>query len=475
MAFIKRHLAAAEDEMPSVAIAGAGLVGALNACFFAQKGWDVSVYEFRKDIRTMKHVQGRSINLALSQRGKSALEAVGLREYIVNQGVPLYARLVHNKDGKTFSRQPYGKPGEHIVSINRRHLNEVMITQAEKSPNVKFFFEHKVKSVDYEKKQLVVQCTSQPSRIPTFGTRAASQDHGEIHVEADLILACDGAYSAVRRSLMTIPRFDFSQDYIEHGYVELNIMANNNKFAFEENVFHLWPRGHFTLIALANRDKTFTVTIFAPFSEFEKHMSTTEDVLSFFEENFPDAFRLLGKEHITETFNRVKPQPLVSIKCSPHSFFDNLVLMGDSAHAMVPFYGQGMNCGFEDCLVFSETLEEHDNDIASAVRAYSEKRVNDAHTINDLAMYNYEELKDLVNRNSYKLRKKFDTIMNIIFPKSWIPLYSMVTFTRIPYSEVIERRKRQDKILSTLLTTASAVAFIGAFMGMFSNRAKFGF
>lgn len=462
--------------MPLVAISGAGLVGALNACFFAQKGWDVHVYEFRKDIRTMKHVQGRSINLALSQRGKSALEAVGLKEYIVDQGVALYARLIHNKDGKTFSRQPYGKPLEHIVSINRRHLNEVMITQAEKCPNVKFFFEHKVKSVDYEKKHLVVQCTSQPSRIPTFGNKSSQQDeNAEFIVEADLILACDGAYSAVRRSLMSIPRFDFSQEYIEHGYVELNILANNNQFAFEENVFHLWPRGHFTLIALANKDKTFTVTIFAPFTEFEKHMSTTEDVLSFFEENFPDAFKLLGKEHITETFKRVKPQPLVSVKCSPHSFFDKLVLMGDAAHAMVPFYGRGMNCGFEDCLVFSETLEEHENDIASAVRAYSKKRVNDAHSINDLAMYNYEELKDLVNKNSYKLRKKFDSFMNSIFSTRWIPLYSMVTFTRIPYSEVIERRKRQDQIVSGLLTTTSIFSLIGVVAGIYSYRTKLGF
>ncbi|CAI2353930.1 unnamed protein product [Caenorhabditis sp. 36 PRJEB53466] len=462
--------------MPSVVIAGAGLVGALNACFFAQKGWDVSVYEFRRDIRTMKHVQGRSINLALSNRGKAALEAVGLKEYIVKQGVPMYARLVHNKDGKTYSRQPYGKPGQHIVSINRRHLNEVMITQAEKSPNVKFYFEHKVKSVDYEKKQLVVQCTAAPSRIPTFGSKAAAapQEHPEVRVEADLILACDGAYSAVRRSLMTIPRFDFSQEYIEHGYVELNIMANNNEFAFEENVFHLWPRGHFTLIALANRDKTFTVTIFAPFSEFERHMSTPEDVLSFFEENFPDAYLLLGKEHIADTFSRVKPQPLVSVKCAPHSFFDNLVLMGDAAHAMVPFYGQGMNCGFEDCLVFSEILDENGDDIAATVRRYSEKRVKDAHAIIDLAMYNYEELKDLVNRNSYKMRKTFDTFMNRLFPNGWIPLYSMVTFSRIPYSEVVGRRARQDRILSRFFKTTSTLALIGAVAGVYIGRGKLG-
>ncbi|KAK6755838.1 hypothetical protein RB195_014305 [Necator americanus] len=348
--------------MPKVVIAGAGLVGALNACYFAQRGWDVEVYEFRRDIRAMEHVPGRSINLALSYRGKCALEAVGLKDYIVEQGVELYARLVHNKDGKTFSRQPYGQPGEHIVSINRRHLNEVMITQAEKSQNVKFFFEHKVRSVDLDKRELLVTRTG-GTKIPRFGGASQSTKESDIRVKGDLVIACDGAYSAVRRSLTTQPRFDYSQEYIEHGYIELNILPKNGEFALEPNVFHLWPRGHFTLIALANRDKTFTVTIFAPFSEFEDKMSTPNDVESFFKENFPDAYELLGRHHLLDTFNRVRPQSLVSIKCRPHQFGDFVLLAGDAAHAMVPFYGQGMNCGFEDCLVLSEALDACQEDI----------------------------------------------------------------------------------------------------------------
>ncbi|ETN69549.1 FAD binding domain protein [Necator americanus] len=348
--------------MPKVVIAGAGLVGALNACYFAQRGWDVEVYEFRRDIRAMEHVPGRSINLALSYRGKCALEAVGLKDYIVEQGVELYARLVHNKDGKTFSRQPYGQPGEHIVSINRRHLNEVMITQAEKSQNVKFFFEHKVGSVDLDKRELLVTRTG-GTKIPRFGGASQSTKESDIRVKGDLVIACDGAYSAVRRSLTTQPRFDYSQEYIEHGYIELNILPKNGEFALEPNVFHLWPRGHFTLIALANRDKTFTVTIFAPFSEFEDKMSTPNDVESFFKENFPDAYELLGRHHLLDTFNRVRPQSLVSIKCRPHQFGDFVLLAGDAAHAMVPFYGQGMNCGFEDCLVLSEALDACQEDI----------------------------------------------------------------------------------------------------------------
>uniref|UniRef100_A0AC35F6Z8 FAD-binding domain-containing protein n=1 Tax=Panagrolaimus sp. PS1159 TaxID=55785 RepID=A0AC35F6Z8_9BILA len=391
--------------MPKVIIAGAGLVGALNACFFAKRGWDVEVYEFRKDIRQMEHVQalnacffakrgwdvevyefrkdirqmehvqGRSINLALSHRGKSALEAVGLKEYIVTQGVEMYARLIHDMDGKTIHRQPYGQPGEHIVSINRRHLNEVMITEAEKFPNVRFFFEYKVVKAD-----------------PKAGCVTFNHVGNIIESKGDLILACDGAHSAIRRSLMAYPLFQYSQEYIAHGYVELNILPLNNDYALEPNVFHIWPRGNFTLIALANRDKTFTVTIFAPFELFEKEMYDDSSVLGFFQKYFPDAFNLLGNEHLTETFRRVKPLPLISIKSEPHSFERKILLMGDAAHSMVPFYGQGMNAGFEDCLVLSEILDEFSGNIGATLDAYSKRRCLDAHSINDLAMYNYNEV-----------------------------------------------------------------------------------
>uniref|UniRef100_A0AC34Q523 Kynurenine 3-monooxygenase n=1 Tax=Panagrolaimus sp. JU765 TaxID=591449 RepID=A0AC34Q523_9BILA len=542
--------------MPKVLIAGAGLVGALNACFFAKKGWHVEVYEFRKDIRTMEHVQGRSINLALSHRGKSALEAVGLKDYIVTQGVKMFARLVHDQDGKTTHRQPYGQPGEHIVSINRRHLNEVMITEAEKYPNVKFYFEHKVIKAD-----------------PKKGTLTVNFDGTQFDVDGDMILACDGAYSAVRRSLMAYPLFQFSQEYIAHGYVELNILPKNNDFALAPNVFHLWPRGDFTLIALANKDKTFTVTIFAPYKLFEEEMYDEKSVLNFFQKQFPDAFHLLGEKHIAETFARVKPQPLVSIKCSPHSFDKKVVLMGDAAHAMVPFYGQGMNAGFEDCLVLSEILDEFHNDIESAVENYSKRRVVDAHCIIDLAMYNYNEmseesrvrtdarnfpesdnpavpfssnpnhfqiyfsaqrfdaahamvpfygqgmnagfedclvlseildefhndiesavenyskrrvvdahciidlamynyneLKDLVNKTPYKIRKRFDLFLNRWFPESWIPLYSMVTFTRTPYHKVIQKRSDQDRFLSNIGKFASLMLLTAAGYAFWQKR-----
>ncbi|EYC36098.1 hypothetical protein Y032_0934g3107 [Ancylostoma ceylanicum] len=284
----------------------------------------------------------------------------------ISLGVELHARLIHNKDGKTFSRQPYGQPGQHIVSINRRHLNEVMITQAEKSSKVKFFFEHKVRSVDLDKKELIVTFVG-GSKIPRFGSPSPSTKEADIRVKGDLVIACDGAYSAVRRSLATQPRFDYSQEYIEHGYIELNILPKNGEFALEPNVFHLWPRGHFTLIALANRDKTFTVTIFAPFSEFADKMSTPNDVDSFFKENFPDAYELLGRYHLLDTFHRVRPQSLISIKCRPHHFGDFVLLTGDAAHAMVPFYGQGMNCGFEDCLVLSEALDACNDDIRGQI------------------------------------------------------------------------------------------------------------
>ncbi|GMT09505.1 hypothetical protein PFISCL1PPCAC_802, partial [Pristionchus fissidentatus] len=431
------------SRMPKVIIAGAGLVGALNACFFAKRGWDVEVYEFRRDIRTMEHVPGRSINLALSCRGKTALEAVGLREYIVDQGVEMFSRLVHESDGIHTNRQPYGQPGEHIVSINRRHLNEVMITQAELSHNVRFFFQHKVKKVDLEKNELVVE-----------------HDGIEVIVEGDLIVASDGAYSAVRRSLMTQPRFDYQQEYIEHGYIEFSMLPRNNDFVIEPNVFHLWPRGQFTLIALANKDHTFTVTLFAPFHIFEQELDTKEHQLAFFEKHFPDALKAIEPERMLARFAEIGAQSLISLKCAPHHFGKGLVLTGDAAHAMVPFYGQGMNCGFEDCLVLSEALDQAKENIPEAIAQYSSTRVKDAHTINDLAMYNYQELRDLVNHTSYKLRKKLDLTLNRWFPQSWIPLYSMVTFTRIPYSEVVKNRQWQDKVLARIrcLSTVSLLA-----------------
>jgi kynurenine 3-monooxygenase len=219
-------------------------------------------------------------------------------------------------------------------------------------------------------------------------------------------------------------------------------------------VFHLWPRGNFTLIALANRDRTFTVTIFAPFQIFEEELMHDEKRrLSFFHKNFPDVIDLLGEKHIVDTFNRLAaPLPLVSIKCAPHSFFKGRVLlMGDAAHAMVPFYGQGMNAGFEDCLVLNEILEQFGDDIGRSAEHYSSSRCKDAHTINDLAMYNYKELKDLVNKIGYKLRKQLDLFLNSYLPNAWIPLYSMVTFTRIPYSEVVKRRAQQDAVSSNAI------------------------
>ncbi|KAK5986954.1 FAD-dependent monooxygenase [Trichostrongylus colubriformis] len=419
----------------------------------------------------MEHVPGRSINLALSQRGKCALEAVGLKDYIVEQGVALYARLVHNIDGKTFSRQPYGQPGEHIVSINRRHLNEVLISQAESSKKVRFFFEHKVTAIDLEKKEMSVAFIG-GSKIPKPGQSGSSVKNADVIVKADLVVACDGAYSAVRRSLATQPRFDYSQEYIGHGYIELNILPKNGEYALEPDVFHLWPRGQLTLIALANRDKTFTVTLFAPFSEFERHMSTSDDVDSFFRQNFPDAYELLGKDHLHDTFRRVRPQPLISIKCRPHHFAGFVLLAGDAAHAMAPFYGQGMNCGFEDCLVLKETLDACNDDIPKALEMYSENRVKDTHTIIDLAMYNYEELKDLVNHSSYKLRKKIDLFLNQLFPKTWIPRYSMVTFTRMPYHQVVEERQWQDKILSRLQLSFASIAAVLTIIGLYHVRRR---
>ncbi|KAE9421626.1 hypothetical protein Angca_006372, partial [Angiostrongylus cantonensis] len=420
--------------MPKVAIAGAGLVGALNACYFAERGWDVEVYEYRRAAVGLEIAAWHSDPLPRSNQTNTMDDECAVMNTKVFTGVELHARLVHGKDGKTFSRQPYGQPGEHIVSINRRHLNEAMITQAEKKPTVKFFFEHKVQSVNIEKKELIViNHSSSQCGIFVFVSNRIESFSVE-HRSNEAIGDC-----RVRKSILKVHKWSFG-------------VASNKEYALEPNVFHLWPRGHFTLIALANRDKTFTVTIFAPFSVFEEEMSTPEDVESFFKENFRDAYELLGSDNkdtcAKKSYKRYNSHKCVDFQCQPHHFADFVLLTGDAAHAMVPFYGQGMNCGFEDCLVLSETLDDCNDDICKTLSMYSEKRVKDAHAIIDLAMYNYEELKDLVNHPSYKLRKKLDLFLNRIFPKSWIPLYSMVTFTRIPYHQVMEDRGWQDEVRS---------------------------
>ncbi|XP_046652495.1 kynurenine 3-monooxygenase-like [Daphnia pulicaria] len=433
-----------------IAVVGGGLVGSLQACYMAKRGHQVELYELRDDIRTMEHVPGKSINLAMSIRGRSALREVGLEDEIIkNHGLPMEARMIHRLDGSTY-QIPYGKKGQCIYSVGRRFVNEVLLNAAEKLPNVSFNFSHKLVNSDLDK-----------------GTMTFTNKSGElVEAQADLILGTDGAYSAVRKQFMKRPRFNYQQEYIPCYYLELCIPPTaSGNFAMNPKCLHIWPRGSFMMIALPNQDASWTVTLFMPHDKFEA-LTTPEELLAFFKTYYPDAIPLIGKDRLVKDFFSIKPSGLISVKCYPHHA-GKALLLGDAAHAMVPFYGQGMNCGFEDCLVLNEFLNQlGDHNLEKVLPAYTEHRHVDAHAICDLALYNFIEMRDLVNRFSFLARKRFDNTMHWLFPNWWVPLYTSVTFSRMRYHLCIENKKWQDRGVRKLLwSTGTAVVATAVVVG----------
>ncbi|XP_006638721.2 kynurenine 3-monooxygenase [Lepisosteus oculatus] len=430
-----------------VAVVGGGLVGALNACFFAKRGFQVELYESREDIRRAKVVKGRSINLALSHRGREALEAVGMEDKVVSKGIPMHGRMIHSPSGK---RSPifYGKKGQYILSVDRANLNKELLSAAEGYPNTKMNFGHKLLDWNLE------------SGAMTF----LRSDGSKEEMVCDLIVGCDGAFSAIRKQFMRQSRFNYSQTYIPHGYMELTIPPKNGDFAMEPNYLHIWPRNTFMMIALPNLDMTFTCTLFMPFEEFEK-ITTPEQAMEFFERYFPDAIPLIGMAALRKDFFRLPPQAMVSVKCSSYHIGTKCVLMGDAAHAVVPFYGQGMNAGFEDCLVFNDLMDQYNNDFSRVLPEFSRLRVPDDHAIADLAMYNYIEMRAHVNSKWFLFRKYLDMVLHFLMPNTIIPLYTMVTFTRIRYHEAVNRWQWQNKVINRgLVLCAVASVTGGAYM-----------
>lgn len=412
-------------------IVGGGLVGALEACFLAKRGMEVHLYEYREDIRKLEHVPGKSINLALSDRGRAALAHLDLDQHLTQEyGIPMRARMIHPVQGETYA-VPYGKENQCIYSVGRRYVNELLLTAGEKFPNLHYHFNHKLTNLNVESGDM------------TF------QSNGEEHkIQSDLVLGCDGAFSNVRKALMRKTRFNFSQEYIPHAYLELCIppAQNDGEFAMPPNYLHIWPRGNFMMIALPNQDKSFTVTLFMPFETFD---TITDDMslLDFFGANFPDSIPLIGRTRLVEDYFNIKPSPLVSIKCSPYNFRDKVLILGDAAHAMVPFYGQGMNCGMEDVLILDQFLDKYPSNRLKAFDEYSKTRNVDAKAMCDLAMYNYIEMRDLVAKPSFWIRKRLDSFLHWLMPTSWVPLYTSVTFSRMRYHQCIANRNWQDRTL----------------------------
>ena len=416
-----------------ITVLGAGLVGSLMAIYMARKGFKVSLFEQRGDIRKVKIKEGRSINLAVSQRAWTAMEVLGIADIVREHVVPMNGRMIHSPEGQ-LSFQPYGREGQSIYSVSRGRLNQLLLELAEKN-GVKLNFGHKCTFVDLK------------HGISYFTVTA--EELSEVQADADLVIGADGAFSMVRKAMQRTDRFNFSQFYLEHGYKELTIPPKaDGSWALEPNALHIWPRGQFMLIALPNLDQSFTCTLFLPF-EGEKSfdaLQTDEQVMQFFREQFPDAIPLMPQ--LLQEFHENPASSLVTINCFPWTRHGKAMLVGDACHAMVPFYGQGMNAGFEDVRIFTELLDEHGgNNWDSVLAAYEQLRKPDNDAISDLAMANFIEMRDLVADPKFLLRKKIEARLHQLFPDKWVPLYTMVTFSNMRYSEALRRGKQQEKIM----------------------------
>jgi len=418
-----------------IVIVGAGLVGSLHAIMMARKGFQVEVYERRPDLRNIELQGGRSINLALSTRGWKALEMAGIADEINKICIPMYGRKMHAVDGE-LTYQAYGKENQAIYSVSRGDLNKRMLLAASEYDNVSFFFNHKCLDVD----------------LATNTATFEDENGNEVSTKADRLFGTDGAFSAIRQRLMKTDRFNFSQEYLSHGYKELLLPANpDGTHQIDKNVLHIWPRGEYMLIALPNYDGSYTCTLFFPYEgeySFDS-LQTNEQVEDFFKNVFPDFYDLMP--NVAEEYFQNPTSSLVMVRCEPWNYQDKIVLMGDASHAIVPFYGQGMNAGMEDCSVFHEMLEGFDGDWSSLFNKFSDQRKPDGDGILELALQNYIEMRDLVGDPDFLLRKKIEKKIYDKYPDKWMPLYSQVTFSHIRYSEALATGKRQAKIMDEIM------------------------
>src|SRR6184192_995066 len=431
---------------------GSGLAGGLLAAYLGRRGYDVDLYERRADPREGNMVGGRSINLALSTRGIQTLEQIGIADEVLKHAIPMRGRMIHPaRAGDRIIFAPYDiDPNKHINSIGRAALNTTVIEAAQRYPNVRVHFSHKCIGVDIDSAtaHLFNTSTSQP-----------------LSAQADSVIGVDGAFSAVRQTMqLKIDNFEYDESYLAHGYKELTIPPGpNGSWQMEKEALHIWPRKSFMMIALPNPDGSFTCTLFWEFEGPRSFGSTKtdDDVRRFFDEEFPDAVPLMPA--LLEDFKNNPTGSLVTIRCAPWSYKDKLALVGDAAHAVVPFYGQGMNAAFEDCVVLDECLAEFPDNRERAFSKYFARRKENADALAALAIENFIEMRDKTASKTFRAKKKLDHLLEGLLPGIYLPLYTMVTFTRIPYSAGARRARLQDRIVCAglaVLFLATAIAVI---------------
>ncbi|KAG7694013.1 hypothetical protein KL930_003024 [Ogataea haglerorum] len=426
------------ESQASVGVIGAGLVGALVALGLAKQGYTVTLYDRRSDPRTAQETSLRSINLAVSERGIRALRYVDkeMAERVLEGIIPMHGRMIHDLDGNQES-QLYGLFGEAINSIDRKKLNQNLIEEIERfNATAKFKIE-----LIFEAKVTSVQVNGGVT-INYVHAGEPRRDH------RDFVVGADGTYSVVRQSLQKLIRMNYSQEYIDMCYLEMYIPPGpDGSFRIDPNRLHIWPRKTFMLIALANQDGSFTSTFFGPWKLVES-LDSPKTIEFFFKKNFKDAIPLIGLDKIIECFTTYPRGALMQLNCSKYNFEDKCIIIGDAAHSMVPFYGQGMNCGFEDVRILLELLEKHRHDRHTAFDAYSESRAEDLKAILKLALRNYHEMSSDVTSSIYLFRKKLDGVLGRLMPQHWIPLYTMVSFrSDISYADAVRFSQKQEQIL----------------------------
>ena len=418
-----------------VTIVGAGLVGSLCSLFMTNRGYNVNVFERRNDLRSEIISAGKSINLALSTRGWTALKEAGVESEVKKIAIPVYKRVMHDIKGN-LTDQPYGNEGQCIFSVSRVLMNLLMMNLAENN-GANLFFNEKCIDVDFNNTQVKFENT-------------LTKKH--TNVKSDFIIGADGAFSKVREQMVKKYNHQYNYNEIDHDYKELLIpAAKKGSYLIEKNALHIWPRGKFMLMALANLDGSFTCTLFAPKkgeNSFE-NLNNKKDVENYFYKLFPDFFELIP--NLYEQWKTNPTSNLGIIRTYPWNVDDKGLLIGDSAHATVPFYGQGMNCGFEDCRILDNLLTKNESDIKKCFEDFSKMRKPNGDGVQDLSMHNFIVMRDRTADPKFLLQKKIEKKFSNLYPKKWTPLYSMVSFSNISYEEAWKIGMKQEKIMKEIM------------------------
>ena len=430
--------------MKSATIIGGGLVGSLWAVYLAKAGYKVDVYERRTDMRKTKMSAGKSINLATSYRGWKALDAVGIGDAIRKIALPMFGRSLHHLNGAV-NYQPYGINDQAIYSVSRGDINSKLMDLAEENKNVNIHFNEECVNVDLVKGSAFFK-NSQAGAIT--------------ECTADVVFATDGAFSAARYTAMQkLDRFNYSQNYIEDGYREVLLPANaDGSPKLETNRLHIWPRGRFMLIALPNFDNSFTCTLFMPFEGHEYCFNKLTDktkVETFFKEVFPDFIGMMPT--VADAWEDHPLSALAIIRCYPW-YHGKVMLMGDAAHATVPFFGQGMNCGFEDCTVMWDLMQKHNEDWKKIGEEYQVLRKPNGDAVQDLSLQNYLVMRNKVADADFQLLQKMERRISELYPDKYFPIYTMVSFTDIEYRTALEKGNAQEQVIKELISKNSITA-----------------